>query len=510
MNTSRSSWGSLYGWSYTTHIGTSFVSYVQMRNPDYRPSYAEHEIFAGELTWEVLTTEIDGGRPMCFLVDCSGDGATDHFVTVVGYRETPTQQYGCLDTWWPADIIRWCDFVPMAAGQQWGIYTGVSFRPHTIITVDVGGGGEHTTIQPALDAAPDGAIVRVAAGTYTGDENRDLDFGGKDLVLESEAGLEATIIDCEGLGRGFHFHGQESPEAVVDGFTIRNGASAAGGGVRCFFNSSPTLKNLVIEDCAATGNGGGLVCAGGASPVLESVTIAGCAAGADGGAIFCGSTVPRLTNVTIYGCSAGGNGGGVASANGASPSIENTIVAFSTGGEGIYCADGAEAIVTHSCVYGNAGGDSLCGTRYENLFQDPHFCGAPEGDFTLRFDSPCLPGNNEWDELVGALGEGECGTGVGDEELASAVLLHPASPNPFVGSTSLAFDVPTGGRARLAVFDISGRLVRTLVDGVMGPGRHPANWDGKDEQGRAVASGVYFARLEVGGEESGRKVLLMR
>ncbi len=127
MRTSWSFYANFYGWSWSTHVNQSFVSYVQLRNPQYVPTCQRYRMSTGALNWEVLTGEIDSDRPMVFLVDTDGDGGTDHFVTVVGYRDTPSQQYGCLDTWSPADIVRWCDFEPMAGGQPWGVWAGWAF-----------------------------------------------------------------------------------------------------------------------------------------------------------------------------------------------------------------------------------------------------------------------------------------------------------------------------------------------------------------------------------------------
>lgn len=63
----------------------------------------------------------------------------------------------------------------------------------------------------------------VASGTYSGPLNRDISFGGKDVYLVSEAGADFTIIDCENAGRGFEFTRSETPDAVVEGFTVMNG-----------------------------------------------------------------------------------------------------------------------------------------------------------------------------------------------------------------------------------------------------------------------------------------------
>lgn len=126
MDTSKSTRNNYYGWSWSSDVGPSFVSYVNQQNPDYGPSYQQYQM-GSTLTWSVLTTEINNDRPMVFLVDTDADGGTDHFVTIVGYRDTPSQQYGCLDTWPPADVVRWCDFEQMSGGQPWGIWGGWSF-----------------------------------------------------------------------------------------------------------------------------------------------------------------------------------------------------------------------------------------------------------------------------------------------------------------------------------------------------------------------------------------------
>jgi hypothetical protein len=127
METSWSSRNNRYGWSWSSDIGPAFRDYTNMRNPDYGPSFAQYRMSNGTLNWSVLTREIDAGCPMIFLVDTGGDNKTDHFVTVIGYRDQPSQQYGCLDTWTPVDAVRWCDFAAMANGQSWGIAYGWSF-----------------------------------------------------------------------------------------------------------------------------------------------------------------------------------------------------------------------------------------------------------------------------------------------------------------------------------------------------------------------------------------------
>ena len=73
--------------------------------------------------------------------------------------------------------------------------------------------------------------------------------------------------------------------------------------------------------------------------------------------------------------------------------------------------------------------------------------------------------------------------------------LYPAYPNPFNAEVALSFDLPKEVAVALVLYDALGRPVRDLVDGPLGAGRYRLVWDGRDQGGRAVASGIYFYRL---------------
>jgi hypothetical protein len=88
--------------------------------------------------------------------------------------------------------------------------------------------------------------------------------------------------------------------------------------------------------------------------------------------------------------------------------------------------------------------------------------------------------------------------------------LYPNQPNPFNPLTTLRFDLPVGGSVRLSVYDVGGRLVRELVNGQYPAGSHQAVWDGRDSEGRAAASGSYFARMEMGGRTEISRMSLVR
>jgi hypothetical protein len=89
--------------------------------------------------------------------------------------------------------------------------------------------------------------------------------------------------------------------------------------------------------------------------------------------------------------------------------------------------------------------------------------------------------------------------------------LYPPRPNPGAGSRTFQLDIPDhAGTVRLAVYNVSGRCVRTVLDGPVERGRCERSWDGADESGRIVATGVYFARLTVDGRTDDQKILVLR
>jgi hypothetical protein len=95
--------------------------------------------------------------------------------------------------------------------------------------------------------------------------------------------------------------------------------------------------------------------------------------------------------------------------------------------------------------------------------------------------------------------------------LGPTYTLHQNHPNPFRPSTDIAFSLGQPGEVSLRVFDVRGRAVRTLTNEVRGVGVHEVQWDGRDDRGVAVTSGVYFYELRVDGEVvRSRKMQLLR
>ncbi len=100
------------------------------------------------------------------------------------------------------------------------------------------------------------------------------------------------------------------------------------------------------------------------------------------------------------------------------------------------------------------------------------------------------------------------------EEAAAAPVLATrlvgSFPNPFNPATTIRFDLAQRSDVGLRIYDVHGRLVRTLVEGALEPGAHRTLWDGRSDGGRPAASGVYLVELRAGGVRARNKLLLAR
>ncbi len=193
------------------------------------------------------------------------------------------------------------------------------------------------TIQSGIDATENGDTVLVADGIYSGVGNVNIDFLGKQIIVKSQNGPEATTIDCEQKQgtRGFVFQNRETNDTVLEGFTIKNGNSKNGGGIFCDI-SSPTIKNCYVID----NNGGGIFC------LVSEAKIIDCqiSNNRDGNGVMVEE--PSIRNGVVIDTLSG-------------PSLINCIISENKG-NGIYCLDHSSVIVRESTVSQNMGRGIFC------------------------------------------------------------------------------------------------------------------------------------------------------
>lgn len=172
---------------------------------------------------------------------------------------------------------------------------------------------DQPTIQAGLDVAAEGDTVLLSPGTYTGDGNRELTFGGVDKVLLGEAGYEVTIIDIQGSWANRHcaflLEGV-SRNAVIQGLTISNGYGEpmeTGGGIN-LSEASPTLIDLDIASCRVwdesygAGLPGAAIRSTNSSPLIKNVYVHDTGGSC---AIYLGGGAPELEDVRIWDCTDG-------------------------------------------------------------------------------------------------------------------------------------------------------------------------------------------------------------
>lgn len=282
---------------------------------------------------------------------------------------------------------------------------------------------DYATIQAAIDAAQDYDTILLADGIYTGDGNRDVAYGGKQVTITSQSGPANCIIDCQGSEadphRAFIFDNGETPETILSGVSIVNGYAPDyvyifenaleirnyNGGAILIVNASPTITNCVVKQCTA-GQGGGIFCHY-ASPVIINCTFLSNNAG--GSAVCSYNSTLRLegclfsdndstwtvnhVHSTYYTVSIWG--GGAVFAFDGSAVISNCIFAGNAGEtSGAITAFNVQTVMTNCTLTGNRGTGraSLAAMAYDVpepvvskmiqiancIFHDNHVSGSPE------------------------------------------------------------------------------------------------------------------------------------
>jgi hypothetical protein len=239
---------------------------------------------------------------------------------------------------------------------------------------------DYPTIQGAIDASVNGDTIIVRPGTYV--EN--IDFLGKAVTLQSDAGPEVTVIDGGDPGPTHIrsvviFYNKEGPDSVLDGFTITNGYGGvvpayAGGGI-CCISASPTIKNNII-----TGNtalyGGGVCCAMDSTTITNNLITDNHAPTGYGGGIYCYTESNTMISDNILSGNSAKVGGAVSTSVWGDVEILNNMITGNEAdhGGGVCCSDfpDTDSLVMGNIIVGNSAtinGGGICGGEsiYNNI-----------------------------------------------------------------------------------------------------------------------------------------------
>jgi len=421
----------------------------------------------------------DDGQPLAGATVQAVHGATTNETSsdargIYAFRNVPPNTEVSLRATPPAPHTYTFPPATAATGQSvdWkgesGNCWGIDFRASTYVAA----GGSHaypftswstaaTNIAAAVSACPNGSQVLISNGTH---RLQGTVVVTNAITITSTGGAEATVVDGDNSAPCFVL---QAPGSRLEHFTVRGGAGETGGGVRV--GDGAILRYCTLTDCAATGRGGGVYCVSGgfvdhcvitgntarqgggayveAGGLLRNSLIADNSAQSAGGGLYLRGGA-RLSSCTVSANDAGACGGGVYCEN--SAGFRNAIIYFNTAGNaGSNVYDhGAASVFTNCCTA------PLPSAGSNNTADDPLFGDAPDGDFLILQESPCVDAGTNESWMVAAVdiaGRGRLG---GDHVDMGA---YEAHGGPVYVST---------GGANIAPYDTWGKAANSIQSAV--------------------------------------------
>ena len=403
--------------------------------------------------------------------------------------------------------------------------------------------GDFGTISAALLAAASGDTIRVGNGTFSPSTNGEsYPLAIPDGIVLLGEGMQQSVLDAEGTGRVIQLAGTGA--ARVSGFTVRGGIADSGAGVHVSAGAHE-VDDLFVVDCGALLLGAAINVEGNAAPSVHHNILWECydtdlVHGGDPHTSQWGGDATGSFRHNLVGR---GDSNGLFVFENAAPEVRhknfNDNGIDGVRGRGICFAGNDSTVIAHNMFWGNsiaslimkdADGvftnvDAAMANNvapddgvYGNIDADPLLVDPDAFDFSLSPSSP-------------AIDAGEPGTGSDPDGtiLDLGPIYHPmapvqspatprdrraslglARPNPFNPRTVIELRLDRPGFATVTIHDARGRQVRALFAGTREAGRHPLVFDGLDDAGRALASGVYFARMNALGEIDTSAMVLVR
>ena len=435
------------------------------------------------------------------LITHEGEGtALRGFTIINGFQQEGGAVYmEWLDDYTMSRIIEDCVFENNMAGSGGAIYgylvSGLSIR-HCVFRGNVGSSSAvHLDFS---NCAIDSCVLVNNQGS----------------AICAQEGASVKVSDCLFEGNSTTGSGA-ALRAFAAGISVsntvfRNNTAAGSGGVVYGYDGGAGFVGCLFESNSATK--GGVISSNlvlvtlGSTTLAQNCTFYGNSAADSGAVAFLsgieiGGIPPETMTEKFHNCLLVENGP-VRAIDSRTPYM---VPEF-------YCSD----------LYGNDAGDwvgIIAGQEGidGNFSANPLFCDPENGDFSLAEESPCLPLNNDCEVLIGALDVGTCGMILaelleanGPSQTPSQFGLSQNYPNPFNPTTAFEYSLPEASRVRVSVFNVLGQNIKTLADGEQTAGVHRVTWDGTDEGGNNVASGVYFYKVTTPEYQSAKKMVLLK
>jgi len=348
-------------------------------------------------------------------------------------------------------------------------------------------------------------------------------LGSLFLTTGDTSYITTTILDGDSSNSVIINDNWHDSLSQITGFTIRNGNAPYCGGGIISYGGACVIRNNNIHNNISTHYGGGIHLEDSPIIMVENNTIAyNYAEDIGGGLLFYAEDQGGLisNNVIVGNSCVVKSGLGIY--YGDYTIINNTIADNSLDVVGIRFFEYCNATLINNIIWNNADTeividpnatvtitycDILGGMAGEgNIDSDPLFCEPESGDYQLAENSPCLGAGFE-SANIGALGIGCEATGVYDNDnaLPVAFQLDQNYPNPFNGSTTIGFSLSQPRFVELAVYDLLGRKIQTLVNDYLPAGINHVNFDAS-----TFSSGVYFYYLKTGDFSESKRMVLIK
>ena len=354
------------------------------------------------------------------------------------------------------------------------------------------------------------------------------DVKGAGICLNGASGAiyANTIINNTSMGDGGGVFAEFCSDTYLQGNWISGNSAEKGAGVQFVYNGGALEENVITYNTATFSNGGGIYLEHSSPAIVGNVINHNSSTGTNSGSgIYCYSTSNPMI---LYNEICANNHSGVYCATTSGPQLENNTIygnldyaiwtmqtSDPRGASNIIVGNGGSFYIPQGCSvlmsYSNIQG-GYTGTG--NINQQPLFVDPYGDDFHLQSSSPCIDTGSPIAPLdpdgtradMGAhFYDQTIGIEVAEKGMPEAFEVIPWHPNPFNAQSELNYTLPAAAQVNLSIFDLTGAVISTLVDGRQEAGRYRMEFNGS-----GLATGVYFYRMQIGDEINSGKLLLLK